>query len=334
MGSDFLAMKSKRKMEQFSIYKEITATVPSGEIGIEELMEIMTSDVLKGLTDQVRASDDLRKAKRVLPNITVNGTFSQRGNNFLMEYGQLTAIDFDHIPAELLDPLWTFLSENPGTHFMFISPSGSGIKLIIRHNNIDPNLHWNMYSQIIKYYREVLKIPYIDDCVKDLSRATYICYNSTKPFYNPKSGVFQFKFDPSLLPSANPVKVSPAVLDAGEPMTAKMKEANTEFQKTWKDKALMDYIDKYQWSKFPEDYKPGNRNDSLVKKATQLCLCGVDYDLALWKLKFFYGRAGVSDEDIEERVAYAYRKNQAEFGTIRKKWEERRDEGIRKWKSR
>ena len=323
-------------MEKFSIYEEITATIPSGMIGIEELIEIMTSKELKKLTDMVRASGDLQKAKRMLPNITVNGIFSQRGNEHLIEYGQLTAIDFDHVPTEELHSLRTFLSKDPGTHLMFISPSGNGLKVIIRHNNTNPDLHWNLYAQILRYYRDVLKIPYVDECAKDISRATYICHNF-EPFYNPKSAVFQFKFDPSLTPpsqlsSPSSVRFSPVL--EGNPMTAEMKKLNADFQRTWKDKALMDYIDRHKWSKYPEDYKPGNRNSSLIKKATELCLLGVDYELALWKLKFLYGRAGVPDADTEERVTYAYRNNWSEFGSLRSKWEERRDEGIRKWKNK
>ena len=319
-------------MKTVSIFQRITDTVPFGEIGFEDLKRVMESDILHKMTDDVRnAVDDgtKREYKMRLPNITVNGTFLKRGDAYLGHYNQITAVDFDHIPDDMMSSLWDFLCQHPFTHFLFESPSGNGLKLIVRHDNTHPEWHTLLYPQLIAAYRDFLKIPYVDDKVKDLSRATYLAYDP-EAYYNPNSQVFKFdysKLDGMELPTLVRQPMMSRPVYNAEPMSEHMRMLNRSYQLTWKDKALMDYIAKAQWQNFPEDYEKGNRNDSLVKKATQLCRCGVDYELALWKLGVLYGKAGTPEADVEERVSYAYRKNADCFGVDRAKWEQKRDNG-------
>ena len=322
---------------KFSIFENITVTEPFGEAGITDLIEVMGSEQLKVKTEYVRNSPNdeiMKKRKRFLPYITGNGVFSKRDNDGLLKYNQMTVVDFDHVPTEKMGRLKDYLCSHPLTHFLFVSPSGNGIKIFIRHNNANPSIHVNLYPQIYQYYHDTLGIPYTDNNVKDLSRTTYLCYD-TDTYYNPNSEVFHFDFE-----RIDKVEVVKNVRERSfrakqdEPMTMEMVRKNNFYQMTWKDKALMDYIDKYQWQHFPEDYEVGHRNDSLIKKATQLCRCGVDYDLALWKLGFLYSRAGVSEGDIEERVSYAYMNNGADFGIDRYEWQKKRNEGVQRYKSK
>lgn len=320
---------------KFSIFENITMTEPFGEVGFEELAVIMSSYQLKDKIEYVRKSpneDIMKQRKRYLPYITGNGIFSRRKNDGLKKYNQMTVVDFDHVPTTLMDDFRNYLCSHPFTHFLFTSPSGNGIKIFIRHDNTNSSIHVNLYPQIYRYYHDTLNIPYTDDCVKDLARTTYLSYD-TDTFYNPNSEVFHFDFehiDVVEVPQAKPERSPHVKLD--ETMTKEMIAKNDRYQMTWKDKALMDYIDKYQWQHFTEDYEVGHRNDSLIKKATQLCRCGVDYELALWKLNFLYGRVGVSKVDVEERVSYAYKNNGADFGIDRPTWQRKRDEGVAKFK--
>ena len=323
-------------MTKFSIFENITVTEPFGEAGITDLIEVMGSEQLKVKTEYVRNSPNdeiMKKRKGFLPYITGNGVFSKRDNDGLLKYNQMTVVDFDHVPTEKMGSLKDYLCSHPMTHFLFVSPSGNGIKIFIRHNNANPCIHVNLYLQIYRYYHDTLGIPYTDNNVKDLSRTTYLCYD-TDTYYNPNSEVFHFDFnhiEPAKTVSTKAAGVERKKIEV--PMTADMIRKNQWYQMTWKDKALMDYIDKYQWQHFPEDYQVGNRNDSLIKKATQLCRCGVDYELALWKLNFLYGRAGVSEGDVEERVSYSYQNNAVDFGIDRYEWQKKRDAGIRKYRS-
>lgn len=255
-----------------------------------------------------------------MPNITVNGVFPHRWDNGIAIYNQVTALDFDHIPTSEMTQVREMLIHNPLTHYLFTSPSGNGYKVLIRHDNMHPELHWNLYAQLLQVFGN---IPYTDKGVHDLSRATFLSYDG-EGYFNPLSEYFHFEYAPNI---TQQTKINKSITTKGKqgvsPMTQNMVIMNSLFQATWKDKALMDYIDKYSWSKHPEDYRVGNRNNSLIKKATILCLCGVHYDAALWKLTYLYTRdpaIAVSESDIEKRVLYAYHNNAVRFGTERKKW--------------
>lgn len=320
-------------MNTFSIFTNIRTVVPYAAVSIENIIPIMQSEQLRLLTKSVRTAsmpEEKQKRKGLLPYITVNGIFSQRNNASLVEYSGLTAVDFDHIPDKDMINVKKVLGNDPHTLFGFVSPSGNGLKVIIRHDNTAPALHDLLYPQLISHYQVQLGIPYVDTSVKDVARATYLAYDP-EPYYNPHALIFHLNAslikparDSKRPASSNNQTVSKGIV----PMTNRMRDKNRLYQMAWKDKTLMDYIQRHQWNRFPEDFEEGNRNNSLLRKARQLCLCGVDYNLALEKLLIIYTRAGMLENEVEERVRYAYITNQDLFGTERSAWEQRRSYGL------
>ena len=263
----------------FTVFQNIWETESSSVMPFDELMVILSSEQMKSRIEDLRGitnDDERKKRKCYLPNITVNGIFPHRCDNGLTYYNQITALDFDHIPDNDMEIVKKELMTNPLTCLMFVSPSGNGYKVFVRHDNMDPGLHWNMYAQLIK---EFDSIPYIDKQVHDLSRATFLSYDNNF-YYNPQSEVYHHVFSPPLIvapQSKSKCTASKDITTNTSPMTQNMVMMNTIYQANWKDKALMDYIDKYQWKYYPGDYQQGHRNESIIKKATQLCLCGVHY---------------------------------------------------------
>lgn len=307
----------------FSIFPNIWTTASHTIVSFEQLRELIASTEMKSKIDALRSASDEKQRqfiKSSLPNITVNGVFPHRCDDGITIYNQVTALDFDHIPTSEMLQVSEMLIRNPLTHYLFTSPSGNGYKVLVKHDNMHPELHWNLYAQLLQVFGN---IPYTDKGVHDLSRATFLSYDG-ESYFNPLSECFHFEYAPNI---TQQTKINKSITTKGKqgvsPMTQNMVMMNSLFQATWKDKTLMDYIDKYSWSKHPEDYMVGNRNNSLIKKATILCLCGVHYDAALWKLTYFYTRdpaIAVSESDIEKRVLYAYHNNAARFGTERQKW--------------
>lgn len=307
----------------FSIYPNIWTTASHTIVSFEQLRELIASTEMKSKIDALRSASDEKQRqfiKSSLPNITVNGVFPHRCDDGITIYNQVTALDFDHIPTSKMTQVREMLIRNPLTHYLFISPSGNGYKVLVKHDNVRPEFHWNLYAQLLQVFGN---IPYTDKGVHDLSRATFLSYDG-EGYFNPLSEYFHFEYAPNI---TQQTKINKSITTKGKqgvsPMTQNMVIMNSLFQATWKDKALMDYIDKYSWSKHPEDYMIGNRNNSLIKKATILCLCGVHYEAALWKLTYLYTRdpaIAVSESDIEKRVLYAYHNNVDRFGTERQKW--------------
>ena len=318
----------------FSIYPNIWTTASNTTVSFEQLRKLIVSNEMKLKIDALRSASDEKQRQYIkssLPNITVNGVFPYRCDDGIAVYNQVTALDFDHIPTSEMLQVREMLIRNPLTHYLFTSPSGKGYKVLVKHDNMRPELHWNLYAQLLQVFGN---IPYIDKGVHDLPRATFLSYDGDS-YFNPVSEFFHFEYVPNITQQAKIKKATSKGFIGVSPMTQNMVMMNSLFQATWKDKALMDYIDKYSWSKHPEDYMIGNRNNSLIKKATRLCLCGVHYDAALWKLTYLYTRdpaIAVLESDIEKRVLYAYHHNADRFGIERQKWIDFRNR--RKWLNR
>ena len=195
---------------------------------------------MKSKIDALRSASDEKQRqfiKSSLPNITVNGVFPHRCDDGITIYNQVTALDFDHIPTSKMTQVREMLIRNPLTHYLFISPSGNGYKVLVKHDNVRPEFHWNLYAQLLQLFGN---IPYTDKGVHDLSRATFLSYDGDS-YYNPQSKSFHFEYAPNITQQTKIKKaISKGFVDVS-PMTQNMVMMNSLFQATWKDKTLMDY---------------------------------------------------------------------------------------------
>ena len=120
--------------------------------------------------------DDIQEEKlKYLPAVSVNGVWN---NDYgIVEYGSYTAIDFDHIPSECTyNQLFSKFKDYPCVAYIFRSPSGKGMKVIVYHTNNNPNAHEDLYEQLLKIFDDPSCPP--DPNNKDLSRKLYLCYDS------------------------------------------------------------------------------------------------------------------------------------------------------------
>ena len=75
----------------------------------------------------------------------------------------------------------------------------------------------------------------------------------------------------------------------------KMKK-NAGYQLLWKDKTLINYIDKKWRKEYPESYEDENRHRSSLSGARWLCRYGVLYEHALFYLTEIFGLHGIAEE--------------------------------------
>lgn len=127
----------------------------------------------------------------LLPAVSFNGVY----NNGIVEYSSITALDFDHIPSqnEYTD-LYRCLMATPCVGWIFRTPSGRGLKALVVHDNTNPDMHSNMYQQLMNMFRT----SYIkaDPKCKDLSRRSYLCYDPDV-WNNPSVVPYHFIYDKS-----------------------------------------------------------------------------------------------------------------------------------------
>lgn len=132
---------------------------------------------------QATLEADKKRYKAHLPSICWSGTFPQRFDEKITKHSGLVILDFDHI--ENLKEFKEKICKDEFTYSAFISPSGDGLKVLVK---IPPVIedHEKHYMALIKKY------PSLDTTSKNISR---VCFASYDPeiYVNENSKIFTEK---------------------------------------------------------------------------------------------------------------------------------------------
>ena len=134
---------------------------------------------------KLRAGDS--DSKMQLMAIMFNGTFSERKDDGLIQHSGLCVLDFDKYPdKETLTAERNRLKECPYVYMMFTSPSGNGLKVVIR----TPESNKFEHKRRFEAYKEYINSDYFDVANSNVSR---VCFESYDPdaYLNEFCEVFQ-----------------------------------------------------------------------------------------------------------------------------------------------
>jgi hypothetical protein len=134
---------------------------------------------------KLRAGDS--ESKMQLMAIMFNGTFSERKDDGLIQHSGLCVLDFDKYPdAKTLTAERNRLKECPYVYMMFTSPSGNGLKVVIR----TPESNKFEHKRRFEAYKEYIQSDYFDVANSNVSR---VCFESYDPdaYLNEFCEVFQ-----------------------------------------------------------------------------------------------------------------------------------------------
>jgi hypothetical protein len=149
-----------------------------------------TKDLVKKIRLE-KNKPDRQELKKQLPAICFSGTFNKRTDASLLEHSGLICLDFDGYlkQKELLQDKES-LSKNKYVFSVFISPSGNGLKVLVKIP-ADAESHTLYFNSLEKYFNS----PYFDKTSKNLSR---VCYESYDPllFVNENSSVWDIIEEP------------------------------------------------------------------------------------------------------------------------------------------
>lgn len=269
--------------------------------------------------------DEYDRLKKYLPAVTIAGTFSYREDTALISLTPYVCLDFDHIQNP--DELKKELTSDEHVYAAFISPGGNGIKTIILTDNNDPEQYRPKYRELMDIYSTAVKS---DSSCQNLSRLTYISYDPDI-YFNPYA--LPYHYEPEDITGIQKLTHGVMLTDIHNPIKRSdnisydfLNKLSVQPGTTMSDKQIVNYKEK-QWRN-AEFYKEGNRQTSLLKQASALCSYGVEPEIALDYLKYKFGKAGLSEEEIETKTAYCYRT--IPFGDRR--WEviKERDKGRKK----
>ncbi|MCB4809018.1 VirE protein [Tamlana sp. 62-3] len=154
---------------------------PSETLRLHQVFALITSNKYKKITEELRAITNVKEARKFKANrfdyVTLSGTFEKRSDNNLLKHSNLLTIDFDHL--ENLQELRTQLlnDEYFETEMLFISPSGDGLKWIIRID-VSEVTHSEYFTAVANYIKHNYNIE-VDQSGKDVSRACFLPYDPT-----------------------------------------------------------------------------------------------------------------------------------------------------------
>jgi len=189
-------MDIKEKWE-LSLYKSpITNVKPLKNIEIIHLIELIKSNKYKDTVLQIRKEDNKEKKNELKKNkldyVTIGGTFTSRGDKNIISPSGLAPIDIDGIEKGL-EELKIKLKEDPYILALFISPSGKGLKAIVR---VPTDV--KEYSNYVESYYDYLHKKYgidagkLDKATKDISRACFLSWDEDI-WVNNSSKIFEEK---------------------------------------------------------------------------------------------------------------------------------------------
>jgi hypothetical protein len=173
-------------MEEFSVYRNIKEVDQSHTRTVPWVVERIKRGANAELVERIRQEPDKSKRnnlKRGLLSICWSGTFKKRQDNLLIKHSGLVGVDFDHVPN--LEEVRDRLKADPYVHVLFTSPSGDGLKAVVRIPP-DAKTHKGSFDALMEHFG----IEQFDPKNYNLSR---VCYESFDPdiYYNADSAIFE-----------------------------------------------------------------------------------------------------------------------------------------------
>ncbi len=174
----------------------IANTVPEKTISLHLASKIVMLGELEEVTNKIRSGSASKTEK--LPYITPSGCFYSRKADDICSYSGIVSIDLDDV-ANVSESQGFRVSENQHINtlkpcntetlkqilfednflkpaFVFVSPSGNGLKVFIRVRNADSSFHNDYFNAISLYLFQRYNL-IADPSCRDIARACFLCHD-------------------------------------------------------------------------------------------------------------------------------------------------------------
>jgi succinate dehydrogenase flavin-adding protein (antitoxin of CptAB toxin-antitoxin module) len=276
-------------MNQVTIFKNIKDTDTPFYRDVRVILDRIRDGASKELVKRIRSEknkSERNELKKELPAICFSGTFNKRSDSSILSHSGIICLDFDGYAKqkELLQDKES-LSKSKFVYSVFISPSGNGLKVLVKIP-ADAENHVNYFNSLEKYFSN----QYFDKTSRNVSR---VCYESYDPliFINDNSSVWDLIEEPEY------VEVNRNKDRATIPITDENK--------------IVDILVKWWEKKYP--MTEGQRNHNCYILAMAFNDFGVNKSLATYILNA-YASNSFTIREIQTTIDSAYR-NTNSFGT-------------------
>lgn len=271
------------KETKISIFKDLfkSSDVPY-IITLDKALDRIKIGKSKSLIDKIRAAktkDEKSALKKQSVSIVFGGEFSERKTKGLIKHSGLMIIDFDGYPTkeEMLIHL-DKLKENKHIVTLFISPSGLGIKGLVKI----PECNAKDHSKYFKQFNKDFEYEFFDISNSNVDR---VCFES---------------YDPNIYINYNAELYSPSLIDEGYVVSERVPILPI----TDEDK-IIELIMKFNWNK---DFREGERNAFVFDLAGMFCEYGVSEYTTIGYIINNISSGEFSDREVEMTVKSAYKR--------------------------
>jgi hypothetical protein len=262
-----------------SVFKDLykSTDVPF-HVPIDKIINRIKKGASKELVESIRSGAKEQKTK--LPCILFAGIFNERNSNSLQEHSGLMVVDFDKYPNQetMLQHL-EILKENKHFCLLFISPSGNGIKGVLKVSN---ELTKETHPKTFKEFQKQYNYDYFDIANSNVDR---VCFES---------------YDPNIYVNLEAEIFNPILKDEG----FNVSERVPLLPITDEDKIIAKIME-WNWSK---DFREGERNAFIFDLAGAFCEYGITQSTAEGYIFNNVVIGDFSETETKTTIKSAYRK--------------------------
>ena len=162
---------------RITIFRNIKDTSTPFYRDVKSILIRIKEGKSKELIKEIRLEKDKasrQELKKNLPAICFSGTFKKRADDSIIEHSGFICLDFDgyNTKKDMISEKER-LSKDRYVYSVFVSPSGNGLKALIKIPK-EPDNHKSYFLSLEKYF----KSDYLDKTSKNISR---VCYESYDP---------------------------------------------------------------------------------------------------------------------------------------------------------
>lgn len=297
-------------MNQITIFERLPFTIDwkgilahntnitSFDCDVHEILSVIKKETFKGKITLIRdlhtiGSPRYDIEKKSLPYIMFTGSFSRYSTSGFKSPSGLACLDFDHLPDIVFTTEWNRIVSDPYVFAAFRSPSGHGIKALVKlENDTDKTSH----KEYVDALKDHFSSPYWDDSSNQLIRG---CFMSSDPdlYLNDAAQVWNQRKSTVLQMFSSTV------------------HPGTYIPKNKSEEAKAMKVMEGGWSKWAP-MTTGHRHDSAFLRAREMAEHGISEEYALDYISGFVDDT-FTDYEASKQVREAYQKtrDKGRFGT-------------------
>lgn len=274
---------------KFSVFKDLLKSKDTPYlVDLTKIVNRIKQGKSLEIINRVRAAknkEEADKIKQELPCILFAGEFAQRNSNGLLKASGLMCLDFDKYENdEVMLQHRSMLEHNPHFVLIFTSPSGKGLKGVIR---VSENINKELFPKVFKAFKKEFDYDYWDGSSCNIDR---VCYES---------------YDRSIFVNEEAIMYDPVLIDTGY----SNHEKSPLIPITDEDK-IIEKIMNFGWKK---DFREGERNAFIFDVAGMFCEYGISQYTAEGYILNNVIIGEFSDNEAKTTIKSAYKKRQ--FGS-------------------